>query len=189
MRASEFISALVMHFPVRHDSPEREQEWLRSLIPDLRSYEGDVLARAAKHIERTRTDRRFPLPAEIHKVCAAIYDDMRKERLILDPREAAARSNPWSAERMLLARSLIKSEMGREAARDGWILGLWNFAREQARLPEADEIARIKRDVQGFFEAYAVVNRGGTQIDRVLRALGDAMLARRDRLAKTALEK
>lgn len=72
MKKSEFISALVMHFPVRHESAEREIEWMEAILGTLVNYEPDILRDAAESIILNRTDRRFPLPAEIRRACEAV---------------------------------------------------------------------------------------------------------------------
>ena len=84
MNAVDFISTLVMHFPVRHESEMREREWLGSMIGAVKHYEGDILQRAAQTIIDTRTDRRFPLPAEIRKVCFEIASDERRSKLAFE---------------------------------------------------------------------------------------------------------
>jgi len=188
MKPSEFIVAVVMHFPVRHESPEREIEWTRSIVDAIKHYEGEILRRSAQRIIDSRTDRRFPLPAEIRKVCAQIAEEDRRGRLIVDASPLANRNMAWAADRMILARDLLKCETGRTAAREGWILGLWDFCRNNARLPVGEEVRRIKRESEEFTEAYNTAMRGGFAGARALVALGDQMMARRENLAESVLE-
>lgn len=49
----------------------------------------------------------------------------------------------WKRTRVALAYGLIKSDLGRQAAAEGWIIGLWDFCRATGREPDGAEIYRI----------------------------------------------
>ena len=188
MNTVDFISTLVMHFPVRHESEMREREWLGSMIGAVKHYEGDILQRAAQTIIDTRTDRRFPLPAEIRKVCFEIASDERRSKLAFEGGEKFKASDPWSPQRIRLADELMRTPMGREAAEGGWIVCLHDFVRKNGRLPEFESQKReLIRAAQDFDESYRRVVIGGFPGAKALRELGDKMLARRDALAKRVL--
>lgn len=174
MTATEFITTLVMHFPVRHESPARETEWMDTLIKAVKHYDRNVLEKAAQHIIDNRTDRRFPLPAEIRKACSDVVREDERRRLPLN--RDALQAPEWSTERELLANQMIVCETGRRAAEGGWILGLHNFIRKHARMPLHHEIDKLKRDAADFDEIYP---RSGPWMP-----LGNKMLAERERLAK-----
>ena len=174
MTPSEFVTTLVMHFPVRHDTPERETEWLKTLIAAIKHYDGQVLGKAAQHIIENRTDRRFPLPAEIRKACSEVVSEINRGKLPLN--RDALQAPEWSLERHRLADEMIVCETGRRAAEGGWILGLHNFIRKHARMPLHHEIDKLKRDAADFDEIYP---RSGPWMP-----LGNKMLAERERLAK-----
>lgn len=93
----------------------------------------------------------------------------------------------WSAEAFAAADRLIRSPMGREAAREGWITQLHDWCRRARQLPDAGAVARLKREARLFEDAYGVTCRGeaGT-LSGALRRLGDTFLARRDQLAAVA---
>jgi len=185
VNASEFISTLVMHFPVRHDSEAREREWLGSLIATIKHYEGAVLRRAAQHIVDTRTDRRFPLPAEIRKVCAEVAADERRASLPIDAPKGVDASSP---ERQRLAREMMRTSIGRDAARNGWIGALHNFALRHGRLPSVAEIPGVKQAAADLHETMAWLKSDEPAwCKREWMALGLSMLARQDELAKDVL--
>jgi hypothetical protein len=49
-----------------------------------------------------------------------------------------------------LADDLIKTPLGREAAKGGWMLGLHDFARREGRAPQDREVDQIKREAKEF---------------------------------------
>lgn len=87
-----------------------------------------------------------------------------------------------------LAYALIRSDMGRKAADEGWILSLFDFIEEKGRLPSNEpEIWKLKESARGFDDAYAQCERGGWPFAEAVRKLGDSMLERRNKLASLAL--
>lgn len=187
MKTHEFISSLVMHFPVRHESSDREMEWLRSMIEALKHYDGEVLKSALQRLVDTRTDRRFPLPAEIRKACNEVVEWQNRHKLIPEQQKAAQHLE-FTDDRIKLANGLVCTEMGRTAAREGWILGLWDYARKHGQLPtEGYEIANVQRGRHEFDEGYAIAARSSDPTVRKWLGLGDQMIARRESLARMVL--
>ncbi len=186
---SKFVADVALHFPNRFDSEASEDEWLQSMFRNLRGYNSDVLNRAAQRIVDTRTDRRFPLPSECKKVCDDISTRDRAEsgaKLEFD----VTKTSPYSDWRIKLADDLIACPLGKDAASEGWILSLHDFARMQGRLPIGSEITKCKAGAKGFDEAYALCVRGEAgACGRSLRDLGDSMLKRREDLRSKALGK
>ena len=182
MNAVDFVTNLVMHFPVRHENAEREREWLGSIVAAVKFYEGDILAAAVQRIIDTRTDRRFPLPAEIRKVCNQVAVDSQKGKMSFEPK--MGKSDAFSDHRVRLADELIVGPMGRRATKEGWILSLHDFCRKNARLPSDYEIKPLITAALGFRDAYEEAIRGGWPGARGLASLGDKMNARREELGK-----
>ena len=189
---ANFIEALLAHYPVRHDSEEREDAWVKSLTGALRSYGSNILTEVAQEIIRTRKYRNFPLLSEILDKC----DDIEKRRertrreAMLPPLVHPSAGDEWSTERVKLAYDLIKSGVGKQAARDNpcWILALWHFCRKNQRMPVGPEIDRIKRDAFEFDEAYdGCLRGGGGPFSKVLEQLGDSMAAKREKLCAEVL--
>jgi len=69
---SKFIAEVSVYFPLKHESPQSEAMWLRSMKRDLREYPASVLERAAKLIIDTRRRRDFPLPSECRDACKEV---------------------------------------------------------------------------------------------------------------------
>ena len=187
-KVADLISKLVMHYPVRFDSEERQTEWIGSMVAAFKSYNADVLQRAAQRIIDTRTDRRFPLVAEIHKVCTSIiYDDgLKQQSLGVNP--SPEKQSVYSESREQWADTLVMGEMGRQAAREGWILTLHDYARQHARLPDPAGIGKLKAQATGFDEALGKCRCGGFPLANHLRELGTSMLARRQKLTEMVLD-
>lgn len=190
MDAVSFISTLILHFPVRHDSQEKEKAWTLALVRELRGFSPDVLQGACESIIRNRKDRRFPLLAECRSACveAQRWLDMEKNKgdLIKSSQPAGSHLD-WTADRLKLATDLCMSPMGRQAAKEGWIQQLHDFARRNSRLPQPNEIGALKREAKLFDEAYAKCVKGGWPQAEELERLGALMLKRREDLVDRVL--
>ncbi|MCK9549187.1 hypothetical protein [Aquamicrobium sp.] len=182
---SNFITSLALHFTVKHETPEHEKAWLRSMAINLKSFPAAVLNEAADEIIRTRKHRNFPLPAECREVCIAID---KRERAELPIEETVPERHPeWTKWRIRNADMMIQSGLGREAAQSNWILQLHDFIRVNQRLPKDHEITRLKEQARLFDEAYEECVRGGWEQAAMLERLGAAMLAKREKLMATAM--
>ena len=178
---SKFVADVALHFPNRFDTEASEDEWLQSMSRNLRGYSADVLKYAAQKIIDTRTDRRFPLPSECKKICNEIAqrEAAEKPQLGVDKKLPPLHSDS----RVKWADTLIDCPIGREAARDGWVLSLHDFARVNGKLPVGSEIAACKAGAKGFDEAFTLCARGEAgPLNKPLLGLGQAMLARRREL-------
>jgi hypothetical protein len=188
--ALKFLNNLKVHFPPRLPRPELEEAWVQSMVKELRGYSSPVLEAAASEIIRTRKRTDFPLPSECRDVCEAIKkreeNAARAAELPVGANRWMGRDSIFSPERKRLADELIIGPMGKEAARDGWILSLHVFIRENGRLPDArkGEINKMKAAAKGFDEAYAQCVRGGWPEAAKWMAFGDDMLARRAELTE-----
>ena len=172
--------ATVFGTPDHSTDPEG---FIRELARVTKSYSEPELEKAADHLLSTfvPTQRKpWPTPAEI---CCACQD---ARELLNPPRPIPYRYPDWSPESISKAYKLIVSDVGRRAADEGWILSLWDFCRKKHRLPNASEQVTIKGHAHSFNEAFAEVERGKTPLDKMLKALGETMLRRRDKLARMA---
>ena len=179
---ANFITSLRIHFPTRHDSEMLEIEWIRSIRDAISFYGDETLKAVAQRIIDTRTDRRFPLPAEIRKACSQVAVDSQKGKMSFEPK--MGKSDAFSDHRVRLADELIVGPMGRRATKEGWILSLHDFCRKNARLPSDYEIKPLVTAALGFRDAYEEALRGGWPGARGLASLGDKMNARREELGK-----
>lgn len=207
-KVSAFLSRVVVHFPVRFESSAREAEWLGSIMDAIGGYDAEVLTKAAQKIIDTRTDRRFPLPAEIRKVCQELAEEARLAKLPIDTADAPPR---FASYRHKLADELIMTDMGRQAARDGWVLGLHHFVVEHGRLPDPQkrkpfgvwdempgggidkrtlmltEVEYLRRAAQSFEEYHARCEGSRLPLSQELSRLGASMKARGEELAQRVL--
>jgi hypothetical protein len=202
-KVAKFVSTIAVHFPPpRFDSPEQEAEWLRSIIESLKSYDESVLDRACQWIIDHRglkaNEKWFPVPAEIRKVCNEIIDEDRRVPLL---RQAAAeifdgkKAPPHSRARTALVLDLLKGEMGREAARDGWIGSLVDYVRHAKELPDGSMIRTIKARAVEFQEIRQRCHHGvgwpstpqGKGLARACAIWGDTIEARNRLWARVIL--
>jgi hypothetical protein len=183
-----FIGNIAVHYPTpKHETPEAEAIWLKSMVSELRGSSPEVLDRAARHIIQTRKYRNFPLPSECREACrraAGEIDALRHVETLPTLRKSLG--DEWSTERCKLAYDLIKSGTGKQAAREGWILAMWHFCRKHQRAPMGPEIDACKREAAAFDEAYDMCLRGGP-FANVLEKFGDAVVAKREKLIAEAL--
>lgn len=145
-------------------------------------YSEPVLEHAANKLirEHTPTQRNpWPSPATIAQACAAALPTWG----VIRP---AGPGGEWSSESVAKAYDLLKSPMGRAAASDGWILGLWDFCRKNGRLPGPKEVGKVRDGSQSFDDNFAEATRIKTPLGDALVKLGETMLARRHNLAQHA---
>ena len=82
-----------------------------------------------------------------------------QDRLFAKRHDAGPKYPDWTPSRLAIANRLIRSPMGRQAAEEGWIGALWDFARVEERLPHGSELARCKRIAKEADAAAAEVYR------------------------------
>ncbi len=186
---TNFVSTILQHFPPYRWEEAQEKTWMETMIRELNGcdFSDAVLEKALTDMVRTRKDRRIPLVAECITACL-------EARKWLAAKEGAEnlpiQQQPKSIdERTKLADDLIMGKEGRLAAKEGWILGLHDYARKHGKLPPPSEFERLRRQARGDDEAYARVVRGdGMFVAReALEKLGAAMQKRRNELADRVL--
>ena len=190
MDAVSFISSLILHFPVRHENPDKEKAWALAIKRELHGFPSEVLEKASQSIIRNRKDRRFPVLAELRGACveAKRWLDIEGSKADLIKSSQPAGSHlDWTADRLKLATDLCMSPMGREAAKEGWVQQLHDFARKNSRLPQPGEIGALKREAKAFDEAYARCVKGGWPQAEKLELLGAMTLKRREDLVDRVL--
>lgn len=200
---AEFADEMMQHFPpFRQWEDYQEKAWANTLAAELAGFSSEVLTHAKKQIIRTRRPNmpRPPMVSECIDACLESRRLIEKDKLASQiPDLTPSASRDWSAERVKLAHDSIKTDMGREAARDGWISTLWNFIREHQRMPKGHEIEACKRQAREFMDTYKLVLRGEC-VDKegviqklpkehaeVLQKLGSSMLAKREELAREVM--
>lgn len=95
--------------------------------------------------------------------------------------------DPWSADRVAEADELIRSDIGRQAAHEGWIVALHDYCRENRELPGIDRAGRLRK---------AALRRAAQREEwaslgvspKILAPVARAMDAKRARLTRIAME-
>jgi hypothetical protein len=143
----EFTNPLRIHFPIPAtiDDPDEEQKnrnlkaFMRPYLDALGVYPKSVLEKAAAEFIRTRKINSFPLISECIEVCDRIRD-----RIAPAPRHKAERWPEWEQPAVTLGNKLMVSDIGRKACEEGWQVALWDFMREQGRVPTEAEATAIR---------------------------------------------
>jgi hypothetical protein len=180
------MSGLLDRLVVMYGKPETGDvpAYFAELSKMLVKYSDDELERAGNTIVRTHRGRAFPTPSEIVTAC----EDVRAARSA--PRAPANsfedKYPEWSKQAFAIADRMTAGEIGRRAAKEGWILGLHEFCRKQRRMPSSSEMSAIQKDAEFVTRCAAgVVDMG--HFHGPLQKLAVAMLGRREKLAQKVL--
>ena len=159
-------------------STSDDDAFLAELSDMIGKTEPDILNAAGDIIRATHKRRGWPSPAEIMAAIEkASAERPRKTKVDL--------SDPlWSHDSIGLANRLIVCELGEQAVREGWILTLWDFCRQQRRLPNGYELGRLRHVQDEFDKALASVTPPSSPLQAALQQLGRSMVARGEQLAE-----
>lgn len=147
-----FIEPLLTQFRIPPDvKPENIDgffgDYVEALVycnkdGELIAYDDDVLRAAARKLKTERTgSRTFPMPAECIEACKAVWGQMLAVQIHAERHEQHAE---WSQARRQFADGCMNSDLGRQAAEEGWIWALWDFCRESSRMPNGIEAQMIR---------------------------------------------
>ena len=189
---ADFADALLQHFPpFQRWEDYQEKAWADTLVQELSGFDAEVIRRAQRQMIRSRKPR-DPKPPMVSE-CVAACDEAKRwidaERNkargpMLDAASPAV--GEWSAERLSLAYDLIRTGQGRQAAREGWILALWHFARKNGRVPAGPEIDRCKRESANIEQICAECSSKSDPYSQALAKWGFNILSKRAELAAIA---
>ena len=194
MSVSGFVKTMLDRWPPYRWDETQERAYAEDLQRELSGFTAEVLERARRDMVRKRTKTQTPTVAECIGYCeeAKRWADMERNKgqLIADP--AKERQHEWSTERVKLAYELIRTPLGKQAAKEGWVLALWNFIRKQGRHPTNErEFNQLRADAKALDEGYAVAVRGDSGMRgialKALEKLGASMLEKRKELADEAM--
>jgi hypothetical protein len=183
----QFIAVVESFFPrPKFDGDEtQEAAWMTILARVLSPFEDDELADGATRLVSTYEGKFFPKPVECTKACEKAREVKRLAQAPLQLSTAQRDPSQFAGWRSQLADDLVKSEMGRQAKREGWHGALHDFIRSQGRLPTGEEISRCKGVAKGFDEALEIARRGEAgEMSHALAVLGTKILARRREIAE-----
>jgi len=148
----DFVEPMLMQFDLPkavRDDDEKQAGFFGDYDEALGEFTSHELQHAAKVLKTTRTSRTFPVIADCLEACKHARDALQppvKRRHGSDQDKYPE----WMPERQRQADALICSDMGRKAADEGWLIGLWDFCREKQRLPnrfEAEKIAKRSKKI------------------------------------------
>lgn len=183
---TQFVDAVLQHFPPYRWEESQERSWMDTLIRELSGFSDAVLSRALSEMIRTRKDRRIPLVSECIDACLDakrwLEADKGKGELTMGPAPANQSWRDWTEDAFKLSKDLMSGPMGLQAANEGWIGCLDAYCRKHKRLPPEGEIPALKRKAKEFDETYAECVRGGWDGAGKWAAMGEEMLAKRKRL-------
>lgn len=160
------------------------EAWLKEVSKLLQSYDTKTQEMAADKILREHRRRSFPHVSDIVGACADIES--------LKPTHVASHiiqsEDPvWGPKAFAAANKLIDCDMGKEAARDGWVLGLHEFARLKRRLPKPAEKAGII-ETSRFVDDCAEGRMELGVLHKSLLELANSIRAKRAELATRVLD-
>ena len=209
---AQFADEMLQHFPpFRKWEEYQEKAWADTLATELAGFSSEVLTAAKKQIIRTRKPHmpRPPMVSECIDACVEARRFIEKDKRAGEmPEINKSAGAAYSPEREALASSLIRSAMGREAAQAGpcWILSLWEFCRDNQRLPVGPEIARCQRAAREVEDALTICRKevdvsatfkpvdgwlplAGPADFKLWQRTGINMLAKREKLSAEVLGK
>ena len=147
----QVIADILDRWPPTHAwTDERKTKWCLDLADNLGGEKPEVLKWALKLLVANRNFGSTPLVAEVLKSVNQAVKEIGAQRragmLKLDDGQTYDADDPtkwdkaWTSDGVKLAYQLIQTEMGRRAAKEGWIRPLWCFICVERRLPTEHEI-------------------------------------------------
>jgi len=151
--------------------------YLRELRAALAGWDEHTLNTAASRL--IKVAKFWPRPAEIIEIA----EQIAAEKVL--PRQNPTEHGDFTTQAFVDANRLIRSDLGKQAAKEGWVGQLHDFCRRTRALPNERQIRDLKHEARLFDEAYTacVEGRGGTLND-ALKRMGDSFIEKRARLAQ-----
>lgn len=179
------VEVLIRRFSTVFGPPnhvEDPKEFTKEFIKAISGYSAESYIRATDNLIRSHEPTNLkPWPS-----MAATRQAVHDAQEAMPKGEQKEKDQRWTRPVLQRADDLIQSDMGRQAAEEGWSLSLWDFCREKGRLPTGYEVSACKQTTREFNEAYATtVNTSGT-LAKQMKELGEMMFARRYQKADLA---
>lgn len=172
---------LLTRLMVLYDPPDTGDltAWMTEVARLIEGYSDRDLDRAFDLICAGHRGRGFPTVSEIIGGCAEARAAASPAKPVEPPTDPR-----WSAEAFRIADEMIQCELGRQAARDGWCLGLHEFIRVHRRLPRSWEAGEIIATSRLIDRIAAGAERGHPINGAKLAA---SMIAKREAMARKIL--
>ena len=171
------IKPLMRHFNLPKGAADDPEGWLRDYEESLGTFGDDVLRRAARIMRDEQAGTRtFPLIADCNAMCKRAFDELHSprgnksgSRRADDPFEE--RYPEWSELRKQQAWSLMRGELGKEAARDMWVVPLYDFCRKNRRLPQRHEVDELVQKGKTTAELVGILqtSESGTEFAAIIK--------------------
>ena len=180
-KVQKVLSRLGNIWPKRLDD-DGVAEWFAEYETALRNYESWVLDAATTRIIQTRKTPGFPLPREVIDVCQQVLADDRAAKPQFNATKAPG--DPFK-----LANELVCGDLGKRAAREGWVLTLRDFIVREGRLPQGDAEIRRLIATRDRFQQNLIdcIDGNGGLFGEPLAKLGRSMAKREYEIAKRVL--
>jgi len=170
--AIKFLNALKAQWNKRFESEDAEADWTSLMVSELQGFSEKELDFACRSLLRKKL-RGFPLLAECHEACKDAREFFKAEAERNAPKlplSDVQRASPWSWERQRLALDLMQAPMGKRAAREGWISGLFQFCRENMALPPENFVSALQRQAKQFDEHHTEAIRDASRTQAAAKA-------------------
>jgi len=179
-KVQKILTRLGNIWPKRIDD-ETLGEWLADWESALKQFEPWLIDAATTRIVHDRTSDRFPLPADVRRVCFQVLADDRQSKP--GPEISKMQRDPYG-----FANEFIYCELGKRAAQEGWVLSLRDFVVKEGRLPTESEIRKLISIRDKFLQDLidCIDGRGGI-MGGPLSKLGRSMAKREYEIAQRVI--
>lgn len=177
--ATQLATRFALRLTSVFETPKGSSEgFMEAIAEACDGYSGEVYERSFIKLRDYRKYRTLPMPAEAKAVC----DDQNEvvEAVSKKPKaiNQSSVNGDWSPEAAF--EFIRRTDIAKEAAKDGWIGPLVGHVRQFHRAPAFNEIAGLKK-IQREFEDALMIAPGN------LKQLGETMAARQQAWAATVL--
>lgn len=164
--------------------PHGAKEFIAEYARLLSQYSETELEAAADKIVRVRKFRTWPTIGD----CIEVLENQRSDSH--ERNAPQSRTEPtypeWTREARAVADKLVNCEMGRKAAREGWILSLHDYCRKNRKLPGPYETGALIESAR-FVDQCAAGAIDMGLCHQALARYAQEFLAKRERLAVRVL--
>lgn len=160
--AGDFVDELNSYFwPPQKWDEEQAKNNSRRVSRAVTNYPDPVRRKAADNLINRAKDRRWPLINDVVAACEEMdrYYKVDKQQSKL-PLLTSPGVGEWAPDRVKLADDILRSSLGRQAAKEGWAHPLWVWCRRKGEAPRGAEIDACKRAAMEHLGLVEEVVRG-----------------------------
>jgi hypothetical protein len=186
------VEELLLRFANLYGSPEASDPkgYLGEYTTALEGFAPEIVKKIGDRVIGENTYKMWPTPGACKTAGNTIAAEQANDaKRYVHQRESKHLDPAWSDHAVRKADSLIKGELGQQAAREGWIVGLHDYCRKHGKLANPWECGEMI--VSAEFAARAAAGVFDKPVHpamlATLKRAGDAMLAKRERLTDMVL--